>query len=78
MNPDLLHQAPLVAIAATIGFFILAFLLLFPVWRFLNREEEVSRHWTREEIARATARSVHGGDGAASDSEPETDVAGRV
>lgn len=77
MNPDLLHQAPLVAIAATVGFFILAFLLLYPVWRFLNKEEEVSRRWTPEEIARATARSTHGGDGAPLGSEASVDPSDR-
>lgn len=29
-----------------IGFFSLAALLLIPVYRFLNREEEVSKEWT--------------------------------
>jgi len=53
MDPYALQQAPLVAVVATLGFFVLAFLLLYPVWRFLNREEEVSRRWTPDEIARA-------------------------
>jgi hypothetical protein len=53
MDPYALQQAPLFALAATVGFFILAFFLLYPIWRFLNREEEVSRRWTPEEIERA-------------------------
>ncbi len=42
----------LVVVATFIGFCTLAFALLFPVYRFLNREEEISKHWTKEELAR--------------------------
>ncbi|MEM1042244.1 MAG: hypothetical protein AAGI91_06390 [Bacteroidota bacterium] len=41
---------------ATLGFFFLAFILLFPVYRFINREEESSRSWTPGEIARRGPR----------------------
>jgi membrane protein implicated in regulation of membrane protease activity len=34
-----------------VGFLALAALLLVPIWRFLDREEEVSEQWTREELA---------------------------
>jgi membrane protein implicated in regulation of membrane protease activity len=64
MDPQILHQAPLVAVAAVVGFLVLAFILLYPVWRFLNREEELSRRWTQDEIARWQARQQHLGDGA--------------
>lgn len=64
MDPDILYQAPLAALAATVAFFILAFLLLYPVWRFLNREEELSQHWTEDEIMRAGLDRTHSGDGA--------------
>jgi hypothetical protein len=77
MNPDLLHQAPLVAIGAAVGFVILAFILLYPVWRFLNREEEVSRYWTPEEIARASREASHGGDGAPAEPEGSLDPPAR-
>lgn len=35
-----------VIVVTFFGFVALAALLLVPVWRFLRREEEVSRHWT--------------------------------
>lgn len=41
-----------VIIVTIVGFCTLAFILLFPVYRFLKREEEVSAHWTKEEIER--------------------------
>ena len=34
-----------------IGFLALAVALLYPVYRFLLREEEASRKWTREHLA---------------------------
>lgn len=70
MDPELLHQAPLYAILAAVGFFLLAFILLYPVWRFLNREEEVSRYWTPEMLANRAQPGPQGGDGAAMESEP--------
>jgi hypothetical protein len=69
IDPEILHQAPYVAIAAAVGFMLLAFVLLYPVWRFLNREEEVSRHWTAETLARNNYLTPQGGDGAADDPE---------
>lgn len=45
------------------GFLVLAFILLYPVLRFIKREEEASRAWTPDEIARAARRHQHGGDG---------------
>ncbi|MDX1531505.1 MAG: hypothetical protein R3362_08260 [Rhodothermales bacterium] len=65
MPPDAFDNAPLVVLLSVVGFLLLAFLLLYPVHRFLNREEQASRKWTRDEIARATRARRHGGDGAA-------------
>ena len=52
----------LVIIGTAAGFFLLAFVLLFPVYRFMRREEDLSNDWTRDAIARRQRRS--GGDGA--------------
>ncbi len=74
MDPQAFEHAPLAAVLATIGFFLLAFILLYPVWRFLNREEELSKDWTPEELARRS-REHHGSNGA---SDPEVDSAREV
>ena len=50
-----------VAIAlTTVGFFALAALLLVPVWRFLRREEEISKNWTEERLAGPATESPAG------------------
>lgn len=49
------------------GFLFLAFVLLYPVVRFLRREEEESKAWTPDEIARAAQRHRHTGDGGTGD-----------
>ncbi len=41
----------LIIVLTLVGFLALAALLLVPIWRFLDREEEVSEQWTREELA---------------------------
>ncbi len=41
----------LLIVSVTIGFFLLAYILLAPVYRFLQREEKVSRQWTPEALA---------------------------
>lgn len=41
-----------IILLALFGFILLAFLLLAPVYFFLDREEKASRHWTEEAIAR--------------------------
>lgn len=46
------------------GFIALAFVLLYPVFRFLRREEELSDDWTPDAIARRQSRDEPGGDGA--------------
>lgn len=65
MTPEQFQHAHWIAIAAIIGFLLLAVLLLYPVYRFIRREEDASRKWTPEEIARQARRQPHGGDGAA-------------
>lgn len=46
-NPEYL---PIIA-GTLIGFAFLAALLLVPIWRFLNREQEVAEDWTPEAVA---------------------------
>lgn len=68
-----------VVLATLIGFGALAALLLVPVYRFLEREEEVAEKWTVEELAaRRRERDAETGDGAAGSHEPEpaADTAG--
>lgn len=43
---------PLIIVVTLIGFLLLAFILLAPVYRFLQREEEASQQWTDEALAR--------------------------
>lgn len=60
-----------VIIALTLaGFFGLAFVLLYPVYRFLRREERDADDWTPDAIARRQRRGT--GDGAAGDGAPGT------
>lgn len=42
----------LLIILTLVGFFLLAAVLLVPVYRFLEREEEASKRWTEEELAK--------------------------
>jgi hypothetical protein len=64
-----------VVLATLIGFSAIAALLLVPVYRFLEREEEVAEQWTPEELAaRRRERDEDGGDGAAGSSPPEAAV----
>lgn len=58
----------LAIILTTIGFFALAALLLVPVWRFLNREEQISREWT-EDALRQGHRDVPSGNGVATENQ---------
>jgi hypothetical protein len=41
-----------IIVATLVGFCTLAWLLLAPIWRFLDREQEVSQQWTKEALAR--------------------------
>ncbi len=62
-------------IAATFfGFLALAFVLLFPIYRFIRREETRSAAWTPPALAEQQRRSIeqpepsaHSGDGAGGD-----------
>lgn len=42
----------LIILGTLVGFLTLAFVLLYPVYRFLQREEQVSKRWTKHELAR--------------------------
>ncbi len=53
-----------VILATTVGFFGLAFILLYPVYRFLRREEDIEKNWTKDAIARRQRREPPSGDGA--------------
>lgn len=52
----------LIVIATLVGFCGLAYLLLAPIWRFLDREEKVSDQWTKEALARRRRRQGNGHD----------------
>lgn len=41
----------LLILATLVGFFALAYVLLAPVYRFLEREQQASKEWTPERIA---------------------------
>ncbi|MFO8233119.1 MAG: hypothetical protein R6U20_10665 [Longimonas sp.] len=41
----------LITIPTLVVFFTLAAALLVPIWRFLDREKEVSKQWTPEAVA---------------------------
>lgn len=46
-----------------VGFCTLAFLLLAPIYFFLNREEEASKKWTKKELARRLREETPSGNG---------------
>jgi hypothetical protein len=62
-----------IIVATLVGFSALALVLLVPIYRFLDREQEVSEEWTPEELAKrrreqqATENSTSG----AADTEAE-------
>lgn len=56
-----------VAIAvAFFGFMALAFILLFPIYRFIRREEQRSEGWTPAALAERQRRAIEGSERAAS------------
>ena len=67
MDPSQLEHVHWVILGSIVGFLLLAFILLYPVHRFINREEEESKSWTPKQIARRQQRR---GDGHA-DGRPE-------
>ena len=57
-----------IAIAvAFVGFFVLAFVLLFPVYRFMKREEKRSEAWTDSAIADRRRRALEKAERASSE-----------
>ena len=50
---------PIIA-ATLIGFAALAAVLLVPIYRFLDREEEVAKEWTPEAVAERMREQQHG------------------
>lgn len=71
---------PIIA-ATLIGFAALAAMLLVPIYRFLDREEEVAEEWTPEAVAERMQKQQHGaaegaeGSGQDESSSPETEGA---
>ena len=57
-------QIYLVIAGTFVGFVTLAFVLLYPVHRFLNRQERIADDWTPDAVARRQRRGTSG-DGAA-------------
>ena len=53
----------LVIVGTFFGFIGLAYLLLAPVNRFLNRENELSKEWTKDAIARRAREEKSGTNG---------------
>lgn len=51
-----MDQYDIIIILTLIGFLVVATLLLFPVYRFLIRQEEISKEWTQEKIAERQAK----------------------
>lgn len=66
-----------IVIITLVGFTALALVLLVPIYRFLDREQEVSEQWTPEEIARRY-REQQAENGStppeAADADPEPDA----
>lgn len=52
-----------IIVATLVLFLLLAAVLLVPIYRFLQREEEASKHWTPEELARRVREKQHGPNG---------------
>ena len=59
---------PIIILTAVL-FGLLAAILLVPIYRFLRREEEASKHWTPEQLAKRLAREERQTNGHA-ESEP--------
>lgn len=57
-----------IAIAvAFVGFFVLAFVLLYPVYRFMKREEKRSAAWTDSAIASRRRQAIEKAEAAGSE-----------
>ena len=66
-----------VVAAAFFGFVALAFILLFPIWRFIRREEQRSEEWTPRAIAERRRQSPPPGDGAPTPPPQDPEVGAR-
>lgn len=58
MIGDFVDNYTIVIIAATVGFFLLAAILLVPVYRFLLKEEKHAEKWTSDSIAENVERRL--------------------
>ena len=65
----------LIIVGTLVGFCALAWMLLAPIWRFLDREEQASERWTKEALARRRRQQGNGhgqgGDGSSSGRPPD-------
>ncbi len=65
----------LLIILTLVGFFLLAAVLLVPVYRFLEREEQASKRWTEEELAKRLQEQQSSTNGSeAPDAQPPRDA----
>lgn len=66
-----------IVLATLVGFSALALILLVPIYRFLDREQEVSEQWTPEELAkrRRAQRATENGSSASASSSSDADAA---
>jgi len=65
-----------VIVVTLVGFAALAAALLVPIWRFLDREQEVAKDWTPEAIAermRERQQNATNGRGGEEDGEPSAE-----
>lgn len=60
MEASDLEHVHWVIFGSIVGFLLLAFILLYPVHRFINREEEESKTWTPKQIAHRQRRRGDG------------------
>lgn len=64
-----------IIVLTAVGFGVLAYILLMPVYRFLKREEQVSKQWTHERFAQRRQQETPSSNGASRrGSDPERDV----
>lgn len=60
-----------VIVGTLVGFAALAALLLVPIYRFLDREEEVANEWTPEALAERMREQKHGAANGTEEPAPE-------
>ncbi|MEM9998418.1 MAG: hypothetical protein AAF809_12010 [Bacteroidota bacterium] len=59
-----------IMLVTLVGFFLLAFVLLYPFYKLIKNEQRKEALWTPDAIARRTRQSRAGGDGAGADAAP--------